>query len=70
MLRRSQNDASLYEEDASFYLSLVLHRRFDLLEFCFAINDELRHEFLQPSILDNPTQPMAKTDFDKAKDMD
>lgn len=60
MLRRSQDDLSLYKEDVSLYLSLVLHNSFDLVEFCFAVDDDLRHEFLQPTILDNPTEAMRK----------
>lgn len=67
MLRRSQNDASLYEEDISLYLSRALHKEFDLLEFCFAIDGNLRHKFLQSSILDHPAAAIAEVDCDRVK---
>lgn len=67
MLRRSQTDTSLYEEDVSLYLSLILHREFDLLDFCFAVDGSLRHNFLQASILDDPTMAMAQIDCDKVR---
>lgn len=52
MLRRAQPDREIYKCQAALYLSLAAHRQFSLIEFCFAINEDLRKDYLRPSVFD------------------
>lgn len=52
LLRRAQSDTGLYKDEAALYLSLALHGGFNVVEFCFAINADLREEYLHSSVFD------------------
>lgn len=64
MLRRTHQDHELYKDEMALYLALALHRQFDIVEFCFAVNEDLRKRYLCPSILNTKLDSNTGADID------
>jgi len=69
ILHRNNHDHKHYAADAAFYFQFLLHRgrNVNLIEFCLAINDDLRAWCMDPATLSDAAEIRAKFDFEKIR---